>query len=106
MGARSIDYDSNPEARLNLLSIIEQECRLLTPNEVSWYLNRSLSEVYASVPRVKSLPKPVRFDPGVVKALKTGSQVPLVRSVKTEKKEKSSGFLKPHLRGRKIPLCL
>lgn len=103
-----MDYDNNPTARHNLLSIIKERARVLYPHEVSWFLGKSLSEVYATVPRVKSQGTEVRFDPELVDGLKTSS-LPLGRSVTIEKKPKSVGlpFNSQPKRGKvKATLCL
>lgn len=105
--AKFPDYDKDPEARHNLISIINENARVLYAPEVAWFLGKSISEVYATVPRIEGR-NDVRFDPPVIQALKGGSPIPLARSVKTEEKKKSSGLSKTRFKGRKekVPLCL
>lgn len=108
MGAEKIDFDSNSQARKNLISIIAEGSRLLYPHEVAWFLSMGISQVYAKVPRVKTLDSSIRFDAAVVRSLKMGGQFPLVSSMTIEKNGKSVDLPKPPKRRRKekVELCL
>lgn len=107
MGEKKIDFDANKEARHNLLSIINEEARLLKPFEVAWFLGYSISETYEKVPRHKP-GTPVRYCPARIKALKTGDPIPGNSSLKFESKTKSVGLTKAFNKSRKVKatLCL
>lgn len=99
-----LDYD--PQARKNLMEILEEESRNLYPHEVSWILSLSLSEVYEVVPRAKSLNSAVRFDPRTIKLLRGEAlQLSAHGSLKTEKTKNNKSLPNRKKKG-KVELCL
>lgn len=108
MGAKKVDFDTDPIARRNLKQILDEECRNLYPYEVAYLLSICLTEVYDSVPRVIGTNTSVRFDPAVIKRLKSGSNVENVgSSLKIEKKTKNIGLPETqNMRKGKADICL
>lgn len=96
------DYDRDREARANLIDIIEEEARLLYPHEVTWYLAMSISQVYALVPKAKTLDKTTRFHPSVVKSL-MARPMPIKNESRTS--DKPSAAVKTRkVKREKVPL--
>ena len=101
------DFESDIEARKNLLAILSEESRVIFPHEAAWLLGLSESAVYETVPRIQGLnTTKVRFDPKLIKRLKRGESLNGQSSLKIEGEEKSVELSKPIKRKMKVDICL